>query len=340
MNIINPSVELCIEEGLKKIELIGKVCTKKEHNITEDSAPKFVLNRIKEGHTAILLHEHVYFNISGIDRSIIKDLIFYNRYIHISNNGNYIALSYRTILDLLLNTKRNNRRINLIEESNIIEDIIGDIAVLTPELNNLFYNYDRSNYGDGSAFKMLNISRVDKRIILIEAPELYFVTFKFICDRAIGNEIVRHGEISPMQESTRWCDYSKNNDINYISPLDDNNVSEQLKDDNYNDISETFYDAIVTSEQFYKDLRGYGVLPQIARNVLPLALKTEMFMTGSLEMWYGEHVEQQIGDIIIKEAKGFIPQRTSKSAHPQIRTLAYKAKQLLDINFGKYYESK
>ena len=333
MNIINPSVELCVAQGLKKIELIGKVCTKKEHNITEDSAPKFVLNRIKEGHTAMLLHEHVYFDISHIDSNIIRDLIFYNRYIHISNNGKYIALSYRTILDLHYGTKRNMRRYYLIDDSDSLDNIIREIRVLTPEFNYLFKSND-------DIIKPA-ISRVDKNIILKEAPEIYFVTFKFTCDRAIANEIVRHGEISPMQESTRWCDYGKNNDINFISPLDDNNVIESFKDNSFiTNISEIFYDSIISSEQSYKDLRTCGVLPQIARNVLPLSLKTEIFMTGTLEMWYGEEIEHKIGDIIIKESKGFIPLRTSKSAHPQIRTLAYKAKQLLDINFGKYYESK
>ena len=66
MEIVNDSVELIIKEGLKKIELIGKVCTKKEHNITENSYINFVKNRIKDGHTSILAHEFVYFDIGGL----------------------------------------------------------------------------------------------------------------------------------------------------------------------------------------------------------------------------------------------------------------------------------
>lgn len=77
MEIVNDSVELIIKEGLKKIELIGKVCTKKEHNITENSYINFVKNRIKDGHTSILARtmdmwvgESIENNINGI---IIKE---------------------------------------------------------------------------------------------------------------------------------------------------------------------------------------------------------------------------------------------------------------------------
>ena len=81
MKYVSPNVELCTETGLKKIELIGKVCTKKEHNITENSYINFVKNRIKDGHTSILAHEFVYFDIGGLVSDIIYKLIYYNRYI-------------------------------------------------------------------------------------------------------------------------------------------------------------------------------------------------------------------------------------------------------------------
>ena len=66
MNVVEPTIEFCDYRGLRKIELIGKVCTKQEDSIKPDSAEIFCRNRLIDGHTAIFEHEYVYFNVTSI----------------------------------------------------------------------------------------------------------------------------------------------------------------------------------------------------------------------------------------------------------------------------------
>ena len=57
-------------------------------------------------------------------------------------------------------------------------------------------------------------------------------------------------------------------------------------------------------------------------------------------MWLGSDNTYTIGDLTFRILKGFIPQRTAKSAHPQIRELANKVNKLLKVNYSKYYDFK
>ena len=56
MNVVEPTIEFCDYRGLRKIELIGKVCTKQEDSIKPDSTETFCRNRLIDGHTAIFEH--------------------------------------------------------------------------------------------------------------------------------------------------------------------------------------------------------------------------------------------------------------------------------------------
>lgn len=73
MKIYKQSAEICTETGLKKIETIGKVCTKREYTIKDDTAISFVTNRIQKGHNAILMHEYVYFDLSNVQMDVRRD---------------------------------------------------------------------------------------------------------------------------------------------------------------------------------------------------------------------------------------------------------------------------
>lgn len=351
MEIVNDSVELIIEEGLKKIELIGKVCTKKEHNITENSYINFVKNRIKDGHTSILAHEFVYFDIGGLvnafflsSSDIIYKLIYYNRYIQVSNDARYIAVSYRSLLDMLINSKRNDVRKSFINDYHLMNIIINKMWDCTPELKSVFnIDYSMIDYIPESYTKSyINdaLKRVNPNIILMNAPEIYVSTFKFITNRAIANEIIRHSEIAPMQESTRYINYSKSGDT--IKFIPSYNISDYVRSKETSNSIITFNeietDGYITCEQYYKDSIEIGINQQFARDILPLGLKTELYMTGTMDMWVGESIENNINGIIIKENKGFIPQRSAKCAHPQIKRLSDKVYTLLKINYSKYYD--
>lgn len=143
------------------------------------------------------------------------------------------------------------------------------------------------------------------------------ITVRFVCDRGVSHEFVRHRVFSFAQESTRYCNYSKdkfNNELTFIIPCWLYYEEQQfvdVNDDSCNirtDLSENeyFVDQLLESERTYNYLVKYcGWKPQQARAVLPNSLKTELIMTGTLTQW-----------------EGFFKLRDAESAHPQARELA------------------
>lgn len=150
------------------------------------------------------------------------------------------------------------------------------------------------------------------------------ITVKFVCDRGVSHEFVRHRVFSFAQESTRYCNYSKDkfgNELTFILPpwVDERQLGEQnsrelliqmgsLDNPTYSqeDLNELYFlSGLASSEIQYFNLISNGWKPQQARAVLPNSLKTELIMTGTTEQW-----------------KGFFVLRDAPSAHPQARELA------------------
>lgn len=105
------------------------------------------------------------------------------------------------------------------------------------------------------------------------------VTVKFVVDRGISHELVRHRLASFAQESTRYCNYSKDDfgsEITFIIPeyLD-------YKSAGWN----TWKETMKACEDSYFKLLDIGLTPQEARAVLPNSLKTEVVMTANLREW-------------------------------------------------------
>lgn len=161
------------------------------------------------------------------------------------------------------------------------------------------------------------------------------ITAKFICDRGVSHEFVRHRVFSFAQESTRYCDYSKDkfrNDITYIIPswldLPEGKYSDWDNDwcdvselkllypevDNLSDPANCFLQSIKNAEYYYFMLINRGWKPQQARQVLPNATKTELVMTGFKSDW--EH---------------FFELRCSGAAHPDAKKLADELKSLMNV---------
>jgi len=160
------------------------------------------------------------------------------------------------------------------------------------------------------------------------------VTVKFICDRGVSHELVRHRVLSFLQESTRYCNYSKNkfgNELTYIIPtwlqlntghyeLINKGLTVEIAGDGYlkevrsiNDFINSEKDVdflllLLNSENSYITLVNEGCTPQEARQVLPNALKTEVCVTGFLEDW------NKFFDLRYFEKTG--------KAHPDMKKLA------------------
>lgn len=132
--------------------------------------------------------------------------------------------------------------------------------------------------------------------------EHYSFTVKFICDRGVSHEIVRHRMASYCQESTRYCNYSKDkfgNEITVIMPCYLNVTDKEAG------AWCEWWSACRTAEARYFNMLEAGATPQEARAVLPNSLKTELIMSANLREW-----------------RHFLKLRTSRAAHPQIREVA------------------
>lgn len=124
-------------------------------------------------------------------------------------------------------------------------------------------------------------------------------TVKFICDRGVSHEIVRHRLAAYCQESTRYCNYSKGQFGGEITVIEPCYLSKGTAA--YN----TWYAACEAAEKAYFDLLNIGLTPQEARAVLPNSLKTEVCMTADIREW-----------------RHFFKLRCSPAAHPQMREVA------------------
>nr|DAI05978.1 MAG TPA: Thymidylate synthase complementing protein [Crassvirales sp.] len=142
------------------------------------------------------------------------------------------------------------------------------------------------------------------------------VTVHFVCDRGVSHEFVRHRTMSFAQESTRYCNYSKNkfgNELTFIVPCwageRQENASLEDRDicgNTYADLC--FKENLAKAERAYFTLIKQGWTPQQARAVLPNSLKTELVVTGFTSDW--EHFF------------GLRARGTTGAPHPQAKELA------------------
>lgn len=153
------------------------------------------------------------------------------------------------------------------------------------------------------------------------------VTVHFVCDRGVSHEFVRHRVMSFAQESTRYCNYSKDkfgNELTFIKPCwldiptgqyvywdgdwcDINKMKIQLPEGEHKDI-DAFLWTLNNAETHYTLLINSGWKPQEARAVLPNSLKTELVVTGFTSDW------NHFFDL---RARG-----TTGAPHPQAKELA------------------
>lgn len=250
MRLIKPSWEIWEQEpGLegiyKAIERAGRICYLSGDKITEDSAKPFVDRMVKSGHGAMLEHGTVYLAIPF-------------EYIDIS-----AKLEIPIVSDVVEKYKGNPYT-----KWHLRDDGFSQLAFITTNYRVLVEN-----------------GWLDDLRYLCEPTEYHErrVTVHFVCDRGVSHEFVRHRVFSFAQESTRYCNYSKDKfggEITFIlPPWSTNDVEESTKMDSW------FRAALTYNEAVYLDLIKEGWTPQQARAVLPNALKTELVMTGFVSDW-------------------------------------------------------
>jgi thymidylate synthase (FAD) len=148
------------------------------------------------------------------------------------------------------------------------------------------------------------------------------LSVRFICDRGVSHELVRHRLASFSQESTRYCNYK--NGVTFIIPpwvdIEPGEYKGVSFLQNFDSAAYYWLEHMIHSETSYLDLLDEGNSPQQARGVLPNATKTELIMTANFREW--RHIFKL---------------RTAKAAHPQMRELTIplleEVKKLIPVIF-------
>ena len=159
------------------------------------------------------------------------------------------------------------------------------------------------NISDGSAERFIGniLRRGHESVIEHEA-----VTVRFICDRGVTHEIVRHRIASYSQESTRYCNYTSDKFGNEITVIDlAGGFAYDLSKAGDKKKYEIWERSMKEAEKAYFEMLEAGATAQEARSVLPNSLKTEIVITMNLRSW-----------------RNFFRLRTEKAAHPQMREVA------------------
>lgn len=287
MRLIKPSFEILEQKPgldglLQHIERCGRTCYKSEDKITEESAPKFVDMLVKRGHTAMVEHGTVY----------LKYSITLEGSMNMANKYHFNKYSTVTVGSEPL--------------------CGGEPQEYKDTFNGHTYAYITTNYR-----VLLQNDWLDDLKYQCEPTEHHVkrITVKFTCDRGVSHEFVRHRVFSFAQESTRYCNYSKDKfgkECTFIIPcwlgLPEGSVSSPeipIFRERHGNVVGIFLNNLYWAEANYFDLLEQGWIAQQARAVLPNSLKTELIMTGTIEQW-----------------EGFFKLRCAKDAHPQARELA------------------
>lgn len=287
MRLIKPSFEILEQKPgldglLQHIERCGRTCYKSEDKITEESAPKFVDMLVKRGHTAMVEHGTVYLKYSiTLEGSMnMANKYYFNKYSTVTIGNEPLCG--------------------------------GEPQEYKDKFNGHTYAYITTNYR-----VLLQNDWLDDLKYQCEPTEHHVkrITVKFTCDRGVSHEFVRHRVFSFAQESTRYCNYSKDKfgkECTFIIPcwlgLPEGSVSSPeipIFRERHGNVVGIFLNNLYWAEANYFDLLEQGWIAQQARAVLPNSLKTELIMTGTIEQW-----------------EGFFKLRDANDAHPQARELA------------------
>ena len=274
MKLIKPSYQILEQKpGLKgiyeMIELAGRTCyksTRKEGTIAKD----FVDRMIASKHYAMLEHGTVYLLFSEC---------CYHR-----PDGEFIDKYTKNPYSKVVCIGTDD---NLVEQTPGKKDYLGDILGTGV--------YGNALYAITTNYRVLVENGWLDDLKYLYAPTKYHekrVTVKFITSNGIMREFTRHRSHSFAVESTRYCNYSKdkfNNEITYILPSwcpyeeGDYGILSNPKRKNVGNkdgIFTEFVKSLQESEHKYFRLLHDGWKPQQAREVLPLATKCDMVMTG------------------------------------------------------------
>lgn len=326
MQLIEPSATLFMEKDLiKKIERCYRICYKSEHHIKEGSE-KFLAGLIHHvdgnPHWSPLEHARIKLKLDILSFECLRgwqedrgtSFIKFN-----THDNCTITANFRSLQEFV-KYKSNDRGFILIQ-AKVAEALakaypiifsLDDVQKLKETADSI-QHYVSFRYCETTCE------------VIAEAND--YATFHIITTRDVLQEFARHRSLSFSVESTRYCNYQKKGMV-FTVPRPYEWSDEVIKELNKPEDDETtylktpeammFFSACFQAELNYNYLIGNKVQPQVARMILPGALKTEMIVTGTFDAW--QH---------------FMDLRCDSNAHPQIRFIADQIKRELSPYYNQ-----
>lgn len=243
---------LKIEDFYTKLALIAHNCYQA---ISKTPDEIFIKNLIKNKHLAMCEHYHFHYLI---DDELAKEFIYLNNpYIVLTKLENCYLLtcSIRPMIE------------NYQEYPNIFYPLINS---LPENIKNIF------PVSESKKAKLIDLKDLPLETYFKVRGKHHFLSVMVVTDRGVTHELVRHRPCSFAQESTRYCNYSKNkfgHSVSFIKPLD------------YDKYHEIYDKAYQEAEDNYFAFLENGATPDIARAVLPNGIKTSIAVTASEDEW-------------------------------------------------------
>lgn len=322
MRIIKPSAQVLKHNvpPYEFIERVGRTCYKSEDKITDGSAVKFVENLAKRKHYAMLEHETLFFVSPYMYvREFVTDMLrdgidlkYFNISLNEDREASVVSGSFRSFIDLFNQVGHFHRH--------------ATVTLMASELQkaypNLFSYLEVTVSTDFGNF----ISREKFIELFKDAPEIISKhlthTVKFVCDRGVSHELVRHRPCSFAQESTRYCNYNKEGEIVVIEPFFFTADGVSVSTDQWAERYGAWRYACEEAEKMYLRIIADGGTPQEARSVLPNSLKTEIIVTATENEWQHIINLRYIG--------------TTGAPHPQMKeVMAYAVNDLVRESEGR-----
>ncbi len=294
MKIIEPFFEIKDEldsaSVAVRLEACGRVCYKSEDKITDDSAIPFVTKIASHGHNSVLEMAVLTFRVTCQPYQRQSFLDCQPKYLVIDkfSDGMLITGSIRALKELYL----------LHFANQLVNELVLILVGIAPYVFEKIFEPRKVPVRDTSSIGIvkMNLAQVD-----LLAPELRlrhrFVGVRFVVNRAVTHELVRHRPCSFLQESQRYCRYSEDkfdNQVTFIKPMFFKEESKEYQ---------LWKEAMEKAEATYLKLLETAT-PQAARTVLPNSCKTEIIVFCNLIEW--QHI---------------FTLRTSPAAEPSMREI-------------------
>jgi thymidylate synthase (FAD) len=273
MKILSPSFQLLDhldQQSLAaRIEYCGRICYKSEDKMTQDSALPFVAKMAEHGHNSVLEMGVVTLEVCAEESAITELFLRQPKYLHIDCAGNRL---------LITGSIRAWREMLLFHQDCVV---VRAACALLHERHPYFFSTILPEGGlaavPGITVRKVPLAEIDQFSAEQSAKHRH-IAVKFIVNRAVTHELVRHRPCSFLQESQRYCRYSDDkfgSEVTFIKPMFFAEGSEEYA---------VWQQAMLETERLYFKLLETSTA-QAARTVLPNSCKTEIIVYANLAEW-------------------------------------------------------